>query len=761
MRRAILLTTVVFLLGFALSSALAQKSATTVAKVLDPEAPVYIQAETLGYDKASATYTFDGEVVLTQGHLRIEAEHATFDDAKQVATARGDVWVTNEDAVLRCDETSLQVETRTGIVLRGQVVTQDEQNRYYVSGDRIEKVGDDRYLIRKGAYTTCDCGVRTPSWRLQGRSLDVTLDGYATIRDAVLYWWKVPVFYTPWAMVPVKITRQTGFLTPDWAWSSRSGAQVRLPFYWAIGPRTDATLYNEYLSERGFKEGIEYRYRPFKEMLGEARLNFIQDRKYGNGPGDFRWALTAEGRWRFVDTFEERHEVSLVSDPQYVLDFDRDVPARFDRYLRTTAILGNRWEHYSLNAAALYYQDLTRDDDAYTFQRLPQVTFAQISRPLVWPLLLRFDAAAVNFHRQKVETFQEDTNLLLGEELFVTRGTRLALSPELILPWNFKNYAIVTPRAGLVESVYYLPDRGDWRDVRRALGTDLGDAKENGHWDFRHAYFAELDVSTEFQRVFPLGGRLVQGLKHSIEPGVLYRYEAEPLGQDDLPIFDGFDRLARENVVTAYLYNRLWVKAFSLKEQKTITLRLIDLRIEQAFDIEETLRKRRFDLLALDPPVVEEAKRRPFRDLHLELRALLATGFFVSKALLRSDLDWDLYDFYLSRGDAMLALISTRDDALYVEYRYRTDDRGDKAIQSLVANLDVHIMPYLSVLGGTKYNFLDREFIENVGGLRYASQQHCWSLELRVEDKSRPKELVVRLLLDLAGLAEIQGSQGF
>lgn len=716
---------------------------------IDREEPILIESDGwIEYSEAADLYQIDGGVIITQGELRLEADHVTLDMANKQAQANGNVWLTNSELTLAADSVDLEMDTETGVIVNGQFVVTDEIARYYVSGDRISKIGENRYLIVNGGYTTCDCGRGTPSWRVRGTSMDMTLNGYGLVRNALFYWWRVPILYTPYAVIPVKVVRQTGFLMPIWSYSELEGFQADLPFFWALGDHVDATIYTNYIQKRGIKEGLEFRYAIYEDFFGEFDVDAIQDNLYGNKPGEFRWDVTFLGRWRIWNNLEVRHDMNLVSDRQYVVDFDQDIRARYDRYLRSTAIVSNRWERFSLNATSQTYQDLARDDNAYTFQRAPDVTFSGMTRPLVDPLLFRFDVEALNFTRGKIETYQQDINDLVEEPVYYTDGERISVRPELLLPWNIKQHAILTPRAGLIETAYYLQARDD---------------EPEDHWELRHTYFLELDLNTEFQRIFSLKRRLLSALKHSIIPGLAYRYQAEPAGQDDNPIFDGFDRLARENLVSAYVYNRLWARAFSVVEQKWITLKLIDLRITQDFDIEEVIRDKKYEI-SLDyllQPQYEKIERRPLRDLRFDLRAVLAAGFFIDKLLLKSEINWNTYDLYLSRANAFLGLTTTRDDTLIFEYRYRTDAKGNKAIQSIVGSAEVRVVEPLSLLYQTKYSFLDNRFIENTYGIHYFSLQNCWDLLLTVEDRTKPQETTIRLLMNLTGLVELAGSQGW
>ena len=92
------------------------------------------------------------------------------------------------------------------------------------------------------------------------RELDVDVKGTGIAKGPVFYVEDVPVFYFPVVPFPVKRERQTGFLLPTVGYSSLYGPKVKTGFYWAMSKDMDSTLYLDYLGDRGFKEGLEYRY---------------------------------------------------------------------------------------------------------------------------------------------------------------------------------------------------------------------------------------------------------------------------------------------------------------------------------------------------------------------------------------------------------------------------------------------------------------------------------------------------------------------
>ncbi len=172
----------------------------------------------------------------------------------------------------------------------------------------------------------------TPDWRLAASEIDVTIDGYGSMKHGRFLARDIPLFYVPYLFFPAKTTRQSGFLFPFFSYSSdKNGLDVELPFFWAISESADATFYQRYMEKRGFKEGVEFRYFLSPASFGTFYADFINDRKQvtetvGSMSRDWqedqkRWSFYLNHETTFASGFNLRSDIRRVSDPWYFRDF--------------------------------------------------------------------------------------------------------------------------------------------------------------------------------------------------------------------------------------------------------------------------------------------------------------------------------------------------------------------------------------------------------------------------------------------------------
>jgi LPS-assembly protein len=146
----------------------------------------------------------------------------------------------------------------------------------YFYGETIEKVGESKYRITRGSFTTCV--QPTPRWDVVSGSATIQLEDYAILRNAVLRVKDVPVLFLPVMYYPIQSDdRATGFLLPTYGRSTYRGQSVSNAFFWAINRSQDATLFHDWFVSRGQGAGAEYRYAASPVSSGSADAYWLNE----------------------------------------------------------------------------------------------------------------------------------------------------------------------------------------------------------------------------------------------------------------------------------------------------------------------------------------------------------------------------------------------------------------------------------------------------------------------------------------------------
>lgn len=696
------------------------------------EGPIQIEAERIQYITDPESYEAEGDVVILFEGGFLKADRVVYKVETGKAEAEGNVFIQSGNDTLEGHSAILDTVTGQGVVTQGKAFF--EENHFFIRGKRLERRGDQDYSFHDAEMTSC-CG-DVPDWKITGKKIDVTVDGYGTIEHGTFQVRDFPLIYVPWMVFPAKTTRQSGFLQPRLAYSEEKlGWDIDIPYFWAISESTDATFYQRYLSKRGFQEGVEFRYYLTENSFGTIYADYLRDDlDVTTEPGDgelFRDWKEPRNRWSWYVDHESRFESGLairanlkkVSDNWYFKDFDsynyfiehydEDEDKPFSRvdfvgdaylpYLDSTVRITQDWERFNLTMLGQYRDNLRTHSNERTLQKYPEIILTGWKQPIGdTPFDFDLDSTYGYYYRS------------LGQ-----RGHYFDFAPTVSLPLNAGRYFRFIPEAGIRDT--------RWDSTDTSGSTD--DSRDN-----RTVYHLGSTLSTEFERIFPMNWGSLDKLRHSIRPEIQYLYRPYA-SQDNRPDYVEF--LDEENSITYSLTNILTAR-FIDEEGKRSYRELVDLKISQTYDIIEARRGK--------PPTATDQKKRPFSDVDFELT--LSPHSFVR---FTSDATLGVYDGDWKKLNGLLRVRDGRGDSAGVEYRYTRD-----LLEQVNFDMRVKVTDRLDLTYQKDYDRLEGENLETIYGLLYKKQ--CWDIAFTYTDS--PDDRTYLLIISLSGLGRLVGVSG-
>ncbi|MFC1886047.1 LPS-assembly protein LptD [Thermodesulfobacteriota bacterium] len=704
----------------------------------DPDKPWHIAADELNYDDKTGQYIATGNVSVIKNDIKLTAAYARFDKRTMSVYASGHVTLTAGADILVGDRMEMDLKSETGTLHDGSIFI--KENHFIIKGNKIQKVGKQTYAAEKASVSTCD-GDR-PAWKITGRDLKVTIDGYGVVKHATLWIKNVPVIYSPYLVFPVKNKRQSGLLSPEFGYSDRKGAQYFQPVYWAINRSMDATIYENHMTRRGNQIGLEHRYSYGAASQGAMMFDMLKDRKTDNG------SFESSRNWGYVDDqvlrpnsdrywLRGKHDLSLplgfsgkldldiVSDQDYLKEFkkgytgytktesyfyktfgrtidDYDDPVRVNRFN-----IRKNWTDFNLNSEVRWYDDVVarrwKNTDT-TLQKLPFVDFfaarQQIfSTPIYFDLETRYD----HFYRKDG----------IG-------GHRTDIHPRVYLPVRLKHYATFEPSFGVRETI--------WRveaNENASVQTD-----ENYH---REMVDLKADFFSEISKIYALRAGNESRVKHLIRPQLAYEYVPEKI-QQKYPSFDAVDRVAEKNFISYSITNILISKSKNVVKTNDHSPKGVvsdpelvpsehyvynpfcRFKLSQYYNINEARENDRSKL-------ANPNRREPFSPVYGELQ--LSPKRFIT---IQADAEWSLYEREFNSKNASFTLTDQRGDKAFVEYRYKNDTS-----ESIYTHLLLQFSDRISTYVDYERSFFDNKRIKFGLGLTYNSQ--CWSVDIQYADE--------------------------
>lgn len=735
----VLLWTSALLFVFAAASSAASKAQGFKGILEDKDAQWQITADRLSYLEKEGLYIAEGDVVVTRSGQVLYAQEGVYNEKTGIIEVSRDVRFEANGDYLTGDHAVFDLNARTGQVTGGRLFMRE--NHFYVDGSSMERLGADTYLVKDARLTSCDAP--DAAWSITASEVKVTVEGYGVVRNGVFRVRGVPILWVPYGIFPAKSKRQSGLLPPAMGYSSRNGAEVELPIFWAAADQADVTFYERYMTERGLMQGLEGRYVAEETSKGVFLFDILSDRVGEKDLGDTEQAdispfeRTNSTRYWFRSKADQalpqgvtaRLDTDYLSDQDYLREFSGglrgykgrpELARQFGRpvddmlsQLRSSRLrLSRDQSAYSLQAHSSYYQRPTAPANDTTPQPLAGAMYSLLPRPLFGqPLFMRF--------RTEYDTIYREWG---------DRGQRVAVGPEITRPFRLGPHVEFEPSVGYTRTAQFYDREGGGSDDQ-----------------FRDAYDLQARISTLVERTYDLQWGETRRVKHKALPSLVYRYRGYNDGAKYRPWFEPVDFEGKRNVVALSLEN--FLDARNEDEKGNVTYRQWGtFQLIQGYDIEETSRVQTpFTYLeSLSLPDTSRGDRR-FEPL---IGILTYRPF--SNIDVDSEVRWDHYENEVALADTFLELSLPRaggkSDRYGLEYLFVRDRN-----ESIGVNAHVNLNEQFAA-GTSLHRSLDVD--HNVGTryyVQYSSQ--CWAVRLSVENFAGIDSVMVSF--NLLGLGEI------
>jgi lipopolysaccharide assembly outer membrane protein LptD (OstA) len=470
-----------------------------------------------------------GSVDIETQRGRILADEVRIDRASDIAEAIGNVVLSFPGAVLAGTRLTYHLDTGRGAI--HDVFGFLEQDGATLRADRIELLDKNQILVEEGVFTTCT--QPTPYWSFRIARGRFDLGEYAYLRGVAFRAGKLPLFYTPYLVWPIKDERTSGFLFPEFSSSDKLGQTISVPYYWVLADNADLTLKFDGHTKVGLGIGAELRWKPTYSGFARGQGYWINDQVRGKTRYRFDW----EHRQDLPYDFELRADIEQISDFDYVTDYETDLELSSTPQTRSTVDATKNWSWYSLSVRARRHEQYFTSGLVGANQQLTGQVINDILPEVEWrgrsqqigrtPIYFSFEATAAGFSREILEPPDGQLTVPTDDQLVTTvqnSWSRLDFAPRFQLP--------VIQRAWLDAQV-----TAGWRGTWYSHRQDLDAAEDSAIVSeglFRSLLSAGLTFSgPRFQRVFETPDwSFSPKLKHVIEPFVEYSWRPEASVED-------------------------------------------------------------------------------------------------------------------------------------------------------------------------------------------------------------------------------------
>ena len=395
----------------------------------------------------------------------------------------------------------------------------DEKSRVWLSAE--EGITEDEDInIESGVLSGCN--PINPIWKMEFSSSDYNAQTkWLNIYNARLYVDDIPVFYSPYFGYSLDNTRRTGLLMPKVGYSSDEGTYFEQPIYIAPHSWWDLELRPQTRTNRGSGLYQTFRFVESKSAKGEFKAGYFREKElyfqenqlvnkehYGF---DFKYENS-----NFLNEWFNLHlggQAEIYADTTYMNDVDYINLTSNDSTNTTTAKqllsrinLFYNGENQYIGTYFKYYQDLTKESNSQTLQKLPTLQYHYYLDTFIKnKILYSLDIHSNNIERSKGTTsIQTDVNLpvtlqtnLFNEYLNISyqanfyaqhstfaHQSQVSLSDELKDGYVLRNYHTLSASTQLTKAYNDLSHVISVGVSYNKAGTELKDGYYEDNYEF-------------------------------------------------------------------------------------------------------------------------------------------------------------------------------------------------------------------------------------------------------------------------------------
>jgi len=501
-----------------------------------------INADTITHEREGDVSRAFGDVEITYQGKTMTGDEGQINRVTGDGYINGDMFFTDGRSLVIGDRIKFNFKTNEETLYNAKGST---VNNFYFSGDKIERVAKDRFIVNNGICSTCPHSSK--SWRFDADKIDLNTEGYAYMKGVTLRAGNVPVMYLPYFIAPAKTKRATGFLVPYIVQSSRLGWMFTNSFFWAMKDNMDATITHQYMGDAGNKVDLQYRYILSPGTSGTLNTQYLRETDPDKPNDRNLWKIKYNHRQKLPLGIKNITRIDRESEDSIDREYSNSVSARSRRYSDSYTNFQKNWDTRNVRVFARMRQS-TRPEQESEFNNLPTVQFVNQSER-IWgsPVFGSLKSSYTGFGTKTVNSANTDNFDV----------NRLDIYPRMSVPISIAPWLNLTPSAGYRWTMY---------------SNGLVD-NEQIQKDFTREYYT-LGLSLtgpKFFSIFNTSSEKRPKIKHLIVPSVTWKYlpGLEYDGDDRQKIvrLDSIDTANPVNMVTFQLVNQLIGKEVTLPEE--------------------------------------------------------------------------------------------------------------------------------------------------------------------------------------------------
>ena len=527
-------------------------------KLADDEVEVKSNKQTAEGEDGKRIVVHSGNVDARYGVYRLQADKITLYEEEGRMVAEGSVvFDQGDDQRITGTKGEFNYRTKLGYFVETTGFTNQTNDGtvLYFTADRVERVGENEFVVTNGKFTACEENV--PKWSFTAAEAVIKPNDRIKLKNAKFRVLDIPLVPLPYASIPIKERdRASGFLTPTVGFSGSKGFRLSTAYYQTLGRSADVTVRTDLYSARGIGYGADVRTRANSRSYFNFGFYAVKDRIFGakesaENPNRGGSLFYADGVHYFPRGYTAVADVRLTSNLSFRQEFSDGIQQIISPIEVSQVYLNKSWNSYTLNLLARS-QVISIPNVRIKTRNLPSINFEK--RPSEIPFLKNvYFSFKTSF--EGVSRREEVENVALYREIAGNNpvntsknSQRIDIHPQLTVPLNFKYFTLTA--TGGTRFTYYSDSFNDMRQV-------VGQAVTRKYGEFE-LDFRPVALAKNFYR-----GDGMFRFRHTIEPYLTYRLIRGVNNFNKIIRFDYEDTQTDTNEIEYGITNRIFTRRYT------------------------------------------------------------------------------------------------------------------------------------------------------------------------------------------------------
>ena len=337
------------------------------APVTAPEEIVGFSADLVSYDNDADVVTATGDVRMNRDGNYLAADEVIWDRKSGQVHAKGNVVViTPQGDKIIGDNVQLTDTLKDGTVDNLMVVLESGGRLAATHGTRVNGV----LVFNNAIYSPCPVTTETgcpkrPSWAITAaRVIDDPKSNKIRFEGGRLQLFGINIPLLPVFNLSREGEGATGWLVPNFSFSSRNGLEVAVPYHMQMGPNRDADITPHFYTS--VLPAIEVKYRELNrlgafQIGGFLTYGRIDETDATSEPGEhsLRGYFDANGRWQLDPRWSITTSLRVATDKTVTHRYDLTNDDRLRNVVNVERITPDSY----ISIAAWAFQGLRVDDE--------------------------------------------------------------------------------------------------------------------------------------------------------------------------------------------------------------------------------------------------------------------------------------------------------------------------------------------------------------------------------------------------------------